>query len=149
MKAARSVQGVRARRQAGLTLIELMVAMAVSAILLSVAYPSYLEQVRKGRRADAQAVLLEAAQFMERYATENMRYDRNPAGTDIALPASLAKAPKEGASKYYDISLQAVAQNSYTLRAVPVGGASTDRCGTLTLSHTGARTAAQADCWRR
>jgi type IV pilus assembly protein PilE len=148
MKAS-EMQQDPARRQAGLTLIELVVAMAVSAILMSVAYPSYLEQVRKGRRADAQAVLLEASQFMERYATENMRYDSNRAGVAVALPTALAKAPKEGTTKYYDISLQAVAQNTYTLRAVPTGGQSSDACGTMTLTHTGVRSAARTDCWRR
>ena len=138
----------RPGRQAGLTLIELVVAMAISAILMSVAYPSYLEQVRKGRRADGQAVLMEASQFLERYATENMRYDRNRAGVDVALPTALSRAPKEG-TKYYDVSLQSVGQNSYTLRAVPVGGASSDACGTMTLTHTGVRAAGRDDCWRR
>ena len=63
----------RAPRQAGVTLVELMVAVSIVAILASVAYPSYLEQVRKGRRAEAQAVLMEASQFLERFSTVNMR----------------------------------------------------------------------------
>lgn len=135
--------------QEGLTLIELMVALAIAAIVMAVAYPSYLEQVRKGRRAEAQAVLMEATQFLERYATENLRYDQNVAGVAVALPAQLAKAPKEGAAKFYDVSLLAVGANSYTLRAVPTGASSGDACGTLTVTHTGVKSAARADCWKR
>jgi type IV pilus assembly protein PilE len=141
--------GCGARRQAGMTLVELMVAVAIVAILASVAYPSYMEQVRKGRRAEGQAVLTEASQFMERFATENMRYDQNLAGAAVALPATLAKAPKEGASKFYDVSLQSVSSTAYTLRAVPTGVQAGDACGTMTVTNTGVKGAARADCWRR
>lgn len=137
------------RAQRGLTLVELMVALGIAAILMSVAYPSYLEQVRKGRRAEAQAVLMEATQFMERYATENLRYDRDRAGVAVALPAALGKAPKDGATRLYDIRLQSVAQDSYVLAAVPAGAHAGDACGTMTVTHTGAKSAAKADCWRR
>lgn len=139
----------RAQRMRGLTLIELMVALSVTVIVMSVAYPSYLEQVRKGRRADAQTVLLEATQFMERYATENMRYDRNRAGVDITLPAALSRAPKDGSTRLYDIRLQAVSQNAYVLAAVPTGNHASDACGTMTINQLGATTAAKTDCWRR
>ena len=138
-----------ARRQAGVTLVELMVAVAIVAILASVAYPSYMEQVRKGRRAEAQAVLMEASQFLERFATENMRYDQNVAGTAVALPSALTKAPKEGASKFYDVSLQSVSASAYKLQAVPAGVHAGDACGTMTVTQTGVKGAAKADCWRR
>jgi type IV pilus assembly protein PilE len=138
-----------ARRTRGLTLIELMVALAIAVIVMSVAYPSYMEQVRKGRRAEAQAVLMEATQFMERHATENMRYDRDRAGTAVTLPASLSKAPKDGNARHYSVSLQEVAQDSYTLRAVPTGSHESDSCGTLTVDHRGIKQAARAECWKR
>lgn len=143
-----SAMGAR-RGQVGLTLVELMVAMAIVAILASVAYPSYMEQVRKGRRAEAQAVLMEGSQFLERFATVNMVYHENAAGTAMALPAALTKAPKEGASKFYDVSVQSVSANAYTLQAVPAGAHTGDACGTLTVTHTGVKAAAKADCWRR
>jgi type IV pilus assembly protein PilE len=137
------------RLQAGVTLVELMVAVAIVAILASVAYPSYMEQVRKGRRAEAQAVLMEASQFLERHATMNMRFDQNVAGTAVALPGALTKAPKDGASKFYDVSVHSVSANAYTLQAVPAGAHTGDACGTLTVTHTGVKGAAKADCWRR
>lgn len=125
----------------GFTLIELMIVVAVIAILAAIAYPSYQDSVRKSRRADAKGVLLEAAQWMERFYTENNRYDQNRAAPPVAvaLPAGLAEAPKEGGTKYYDITLSAVAQNSYALQAAPKGVQSGDPCGTFTLTHTGVK----------
>jgi type IV pilus assembly protein PilE len=145
-----SLPGQRGLRAgAGFTLIELMIALAVMSILVAVAYPSYMDQVRKGRRADGQAVLLEATQFMERFATENLRYDQSRAGTAVALPAYLSKAPKDGGAKFYDIQLQSVAADTYTLRAVPAGTHSGDACGTMTVTQTGLKGAAKDSCWRR
>lgn len=137
------------RRQAGFTLIEVMVVVAIAAILVSVAYPSYLDQVGRSRRADAQAVLMQAAQFLEGFHTENMRYDQNSAGVALALPARLAQAPLDGATKYYDVSVRTVAAQRYQLQAVPKGSQLHDRCGSLTLDHTGLKAATLSDCWAR
>ena len=49
------------RPAAGFTLIELMITVAIIAILASVAYPSYRDHVAKGRRAEAKALATEAA----------------------------------------------------------------------------------------
>ena len=133
----------------GMTLIELMIAVAIAAILAAVAYPSYTEIVHKGRRSDAQAVLLEASQFMERFATENLRYDRTRAGIAVALPSNLAQAPKDAGTTYYTVSLQSVTRSTYTLSAVPKGSMVGDSCGTMTLTQTGVKGASQTTCWRR
>ena len=133
----------------GLSLIELTVVMAIAGILSAVAYPSYQEQVRKSRRTDAQAVLMQAAEFLEKSYTENLRYDQNSAGVAVALPASLTAAPRDGATKYYTISLQSVAARSYVLQAVPQGAQVGDRCGTMGLDQVGVKTAAISGCWVR
>ena len=55
-----------AKRAPGFTLIELMIVVAVVAILVAIAYPSYQEQIRKSRRAQAKADLVEYAGLAER-----------------------------------------------------------------------------------
>ncbi|MEN8177074.1 MAG: type IV pilin protein [Pseudomonadota bacterium] len=131
----------------GFTLIELMIVVAIVGILAAIAYPSYVEQTRKARRNDAQGVLIELAQYMQRFYTENNRYDQDLGGNAVAVPAALAQSPRDGATKFYNLSFQAVAANTFTLQAVPiVGGAQDgDTCGTMTYSNTGART--PAACW--
>ena len=150
---------MRVQHVRGFPLIELMITVAVVGILAAIAYPSYQEQVRKSRRADAKSVLLQAAQWMERYYTENNRYDQNSAGTAVSTSFSttgLTKSPVDGAAKYYDISLAAVARNTFTLNAAPTSGTdqTKDKCQTLTLTSTGVKdvtggaTLTKEDCWR-
>ena len=103
----------------GMSLIELMVALVIIAIISSVAYPSYQSHMAGARRADAQAVLIEAAAFMERFYTENNRYDQDTGGTAVALPAQLAESPRDTGTKAYDIVVQASTASSFTLRATP------------------------------
>jgi type IV pilus assembly protein PilE len=58
----------------GFTLIELMIVVAIVAILGAVAYPAYLDSVRKGKRAEGRAALMEMLQQQERYMTQNNTY---------------------------------------------------------------------------
>ncbi|HXH03933.1 MAG TPA: type IV pilin protein [Candidatus Competibacteraceae bacterium] len=131
------------RAATGFTLVELMIVVAVVAILAAIAYPSYEEQVRKGRRTDAKAALTELAQFMERTYVENKTY--RPGGADPALP--FTESPKEGATKFYTLSLSAISATTYTLQATPKGAQAGDSCGTLTLTNTGQKGAAKTGCW--
>ena len=149
-------------RQRGFTLIELLVAVAIVAILATVAVASYQDHIRRSARADAKAVLMEAAGFMERFYTTNGRYTTDAAGTTAPALTGLTQSPKDGAARYI-ISVSAIAAQTYTLQAAPTGAQTGDVCGNLTLTHTGVKgVSADADgdgtvgdpddiqtCWNR
>jgi type IV pilus assembly protein PilE len=77
-------------RGRGFTLIELMIVVAVIAILASIAYPSYRDSILKGRRASARAALAELLQQQERYMTQQNTYlsFTNATGTTVPATAS-------------------------------------------------------------
>jgi type IV pilus assembly protein PilE len=132
---------MRAAPYRGFTLTELLIAVAIVGILAAVAYPSYLEQIRKTRRADAEAVLMQAAQFMERIYSESGCYNPGPDGLcdtddDAAPTLPYTKSPIDGSENYYGISLQADA-TSFTLQATPTPGTSQEGTGTLTVNSLG------------
>jgi type IV pilus assembly protein PilE len=133
----------------GFTLIELMIVVAIIGILAAVAYPSYQEHVLKSKRADAQGALMSLANAMERNFTESGRYDQTAAGAAVTLGVGgvFPSTVGDGAT-YYNLSFvtDSLTRTTYTAQAVPTV---TDRCGTLTLDHTGSRGAAQTDCWTR
>jgi type IV pilus assembly protein PilE len=133
------------QRARGFTLIELMVTIAIVAILAAIAIPSYQEQVRKSRRGQAKADLVELAQTLERRHTVNNSY----AG---ALPYTVS--PKDsGTTARYNITPVTIAAGAqaFVLTATPIGAQANDRCGTLTLSNTGVKTktgsAPMSECW--
>lgn len=136
--------------QKGFTLIELMIVVAIIGIIAAVAYPAYQDSIAKSRRTDAQANLLELAQFMERHYTANGRYTDGDATTAPSLP--FAESPKDGANKYYDLDLSTITATAFTLTATPKGAMAGDACGNLTLTHTGVKgrsgTLALEQCWR-
>lgn len=137
----------------GFTLIEVMIVVAVIAILAAVAYPSYQKSIAKTRRAAAQGCLVEMAQFMERFYTTNMRYDQTAAATPVAvaLPSPACRADM---TNFYTFgfSTDEPTESTYALQAVPQGAQATvdANCGTLTLTQAGTKgkTGTATDCWQ-
>jgi type IV pilus assembly protein PilE len=141
----------------GFTLIEVLIVVAIIAILAAIAYPSYTEQVRRSRRADAKAALLEAAQWMERQYSVSNSYaftGSNQAMTDAVLRAAPLQALSSTAPFYTLGFLAAPTARAYTLTMTPIGGMATDKCGTLSVTNTGERSqtgsgVTVAECWDR
>ncbi len=137
-------------REAGFTLIEVMIVVAVVAILASLAYPAYDESRMRAARADAQSDMMVLAQISERFFTENNRYDQTRAGVAYALPFN--QSPRTGVGvKYNIVFATGAAGQTYTLQAVPVGKQVADACGTLTINQLGVTTPALGTngrpCW--
>ncbi|MFZ4285277.1 type IV pilin protein [Variovorax sp. HJSM1_2] len=137
------------RTQQGFTLIEVMITVVVVAILAAIAYPSYTEQVAKGRRAEAQATLLAGQQWMERFYTENYRYDKNSADTAVTdssqFPARFSQSPPDTTqAKLYALEVSAPTRDSYTITATrsASGAMRQDRCGDFSVNHLGRRSIA-------
>jgi type IV pilus assembly protein PilE len=125
-----------------------MIVVAIIGILAAIAYPSYMDYVRKGNRTDAKTALLQVSQTLERCFTQYSSYDNVIANCSVTNGATINSA--EG---LYTVGVVSAA-TSYTLTATPVTGraqASDAKCTTLTLTHVGVKGAtgtAATECWK-
>lgn len=153
---------LKARFERAFTLIELMIAVAIVAVLASVAMGEYTQHLQKTRRIDAKLALNELAGFMERHYAINGRYTApgNPNTVPVTLPFSTVPQGATGNDVMYSISFPtspAPTLTTYQLNAVPREDSpqAGDMCGTLTINHLGIRgmvvgaesDLTLADCW--
>ncbi len=150
------------RSSRGFTLIELMVVVVVATILISIAVPSYMSQVRQSRRTQARTAVLDLAGREERYfSTNGALYSITPAdlGYAGAFPALV------GPDNYYTITVCSPAANcdpnpnppaapSYYITATPVAGttqAADAQCQSFSVDSTGQQfssgTLTSQQCW--
>jgi type IV pilus assembly protein PilE len=111
------------QRAGGLTLIELMVIVAVVAILGALALPSYMDSVRKGRRSEAVAALTQLQQAQERWRANNATYTMELTADPNATPPGLG-LPSTSSSGLYTIRIDAASAAGYTVSATAVAGTS-------------------------
>lgn len=137
--------------QRGFTLTELMITVAIIAILAAVAYPSYTSHVVKSNRAEGKTTLMSVAQQLERCATTYGTYNNASCATvgNITSGNSIASETNK-----YHVSATTLTATTFTLSAQPQGAqASNDtKCGTLTLNHAGVKgeggtATSWQECW--
>lgn len=141
--------------QRGLSLVELMVVVAILGILGSVVYPMYTDQARKGRRADAKAVLETIAVAQERFYTANGRYTNDLADLTVAGGLVNALAAGESEDGYYAVALafDGGDNQTYTATATAQGVQAKDTaCASFTINQLGQKSGANgegdaSDCW--
>lgn len=129
----------------GFSLIELMIAMAIVAIVTAVALPSFQDTVRKSRRADAKAALLQVATNQEKYRANNTSYTTSL--TNLGFSAASNADSTDG---YYTINVTAADATSFTATAAPKTGTAQvgDSCSFI-LNQNGPdiSTATKKSCW--
>ncbi len=125
----------------GFSLIEILVALAIVAILGSIAFPSYQSYIRKGHRADEQNYLMTLAQQNQQYFIDNRDYTTSVTAL-AAVPASV--------SPYYGTPVITVTASppSFSITATPIGSQAADSCGALTINSAGTKSSASGSgCW--
>ncbi len=141
----------RSRRAAGFTLIELMIVVAIVAILVAVALPSYESYVIRTRRAAAAGCVTDLSAFMERVYAANLRYDQNNAAA-TALPNVQCRTDLAG-SYTFAFAAGQPQQRTFGIVATPAGAQAKDTdCANLSIDQAGVKaisgSSTVAACWR-
>ena len=127
------------KKKSGFTVIELMIVLIIVAILVALAYPSYINYVRKAKRGEAQQLLLNWSINQEIWRSNNTTY------------ASTANLPAPNHDYYGFDTLGNPDATTYTLQAVASGDQENDAardgtdCATLTLNQSGVKN--PPACW--
>ena len=133
----------RSKRR-GFTLIELMIVVAIAAILLGLALPSFIDSVRKGRRSDAADAVVGVLQAQERWRGRNTTYSASLGSLNLSSTS---------AGGYYSLALSAASATGYTLTATGRSSKGQDRdsgCSALVVTVTnGNPVYTPAACWSR
>jgi type IV pilus assembly protein PilE len=127
---------LQTKRIFGFTLIELMIVVGVVAILLALAYPNYIQYVRKAKRGDAQQLLMNWAINQEIFRSNHTLYGQDSTDPALGMPAP--------AHDYYTFNVESITATTYELSATATGDQLNDKskdgavtCSPLRLNQNG------------
>jgi type IV pilus assembly protein PilE len=134
----------------GFTLIELMITVAIVAILATIASTSYNSQVQKSRRTDARSAILDLAGREEKLFSTTNAY--SAAASDLGYAAAGVAWPINIGSNYYNVSVTVPTPTTYSITATAINSQASDsQCLTLFVDQTGLQSstgsATPATCW--
>ncbi len=145
------------KKAKGFTLIELMIVVAVIAIIAAIGYPSYINSIVKTKRAAAEGCVSQYASYMERFYTQNLSYLKDTAGDDNPAigdpsPVTLDCSSPQNSGADYVFSVAAPTASTYTVTATPQGAqlSRDTACGALSIDQAGTKSASGtmgAACW--
>ena len=145
------------KRQRGMNLIELLVVVAIVAILGAVAYPSYVQHIVDTKRTAARNILLQVADRQQQFFMDNKSYAATLTNLGFtADPLIVGDDGREVAAgdsqSVYSVTLANFGVTTFTATAAPLNGqlGRDTECGSLTLDQSGNRgqSGAGTDCWR-
>jgi type IV pilus assembly protein PilE len=142
----------------GFTLVEVMTVLVIIIILVMIVYPNYQEAIRKGKRTEGRAALMQLLQQQERYYSQHNSYIKfSFASSDEDEKKFKWFSGETAQSSAYEIKAEPckddTIQNCVQLIAKPgtdaVGSNYKDPdCGELTITSSGVKTAKRTDCWK-
>lgn len=120
----------------GFTLIELMVTVAIVGILAAIALPAYTQYIARGKRAEVRVEVLRGEGWLERFNTENNRYDSSAVpNTNPGFDAKFGFVPSSGSANY--TMTLVVTSTAYTITAVRLNSMASDACGDYVKTSVG------------
>lgn len=149
---------MRQEQQRGFTLIELVVAMSIAALLAAIAIPAYSSYTLRSHRTEAKTVLADLAAMEERFYSTSNTYTTDPG--QLGYGAVGGAFPITVGSGYYQVTqptftaATATAPAYYKFTATAVGNQTKDTtCASFSLDSQSAQTASPdttpPSCWQR